>query len=149
MTDQIDAAIAFVAGARAPGGDSRTDDSAPYDPEVVEEGVVNAVAHRDYSIHDTEIRLTLYADRLEICSPGPPPNKLTPEELPYRKFSRNQRLVSFLSKSRSKHTDRVYHASRGEGVRNILQRGEGHSGRRPEYDLLGDDLRLTIRARQR
>lgn len=148
VTDQIDAAVAFVAAAQAPGGDCGADSAAPYDLRVVEEGVVNAVAHRDYSIHDSEIRLTLYADRLEICSPGPPPNDMTPEELPYRTFSRNQRLVSFLSKFRSKHTDRLYIASRGEGVRNILQRGECHSGRRPEYDLLGDDLRLTIRARE-
>ena len=37
--------------------------------------------------------------------------------------------------------------SRGEGVRKILDAGEAHSGRRPEYALLGPELRLTLWAR--
>lgn len=144
VADQIDAAVAFVAAAQECAGDSRTSDSAPYDPEVVEEGIVNAVAHRDYSIHGSWIRLSLYADRLEIRSPGLPPNTMTLEAMPYRTFSRNQRLLSFLSRLRSQRTGKAYIASRGEGVGTILQRGEAHSGRRPEYDLPGNDLRLTM-----
>lgn len=150
--DQIDAAVAFVAASMAPGPgsgrDAGPDEGAPYDLEVVEEGVVNAVAHRDYSIHGSKIRLFVYADRLEIYSPGRLPNDLTPGNLQYRTFSRNQLLVSFLSKLQSKRTDRVYIESRGEGVRTILRRGEAHSGRRPEYDLFGSELRLTIWARR-
>ena len=37
-----------------------------------------------------------------------------------------------------------YLESRGEGVRKILEGGEAHSGRRPEYELFGNELRLTI-----
>ena len=148
VTDQIDAAVAFVADAQVSGGCSKRDGCAPYDPVVVEEGVVNAVAHRDYSVRGSHIRLVLYADRLEIHSPGHPPNDLTPEEMPYRTFSRNQRLVGFLSKIRSKRTGRPYAACRGEGVRTILRRGEAHSGRRPEYHLFGSEPRLTIWARR-
>lgn len=69
--------------------------------------------------------------------------------MPYRTFSRNQRVVRFLSKLRHKSTGRMYIESRGEGVRTILQRGEAHSGRRPEYGLLDNELRLTIWARRR
>ena len=45
---------------------------------------------------------------------------------------------------RSKRTGWVFLESRGEGVRKILQDGEAHSGRRPEYALFGDELRLTL-----
>ena len=64
--------------------------------------------------------------------------------MPYRTFTRNQLLVSFLSKMRSKRTGRVFLESRGEGVRKILEGGEAHSGRRPEYELFGNELRLTV-----
>ena len=44
-------------------------------------------------------------------------------------------------------TDQVFLESRGEGVRKILRNGEAHSGRRPEYELFGDELRLTLWAK--
>ena len=77
-------------------------------------------------------------------SPGKLPNGITIEQMPYRTFTRNQLLVSFLSKMRSKRTGQVFLESRGEGVRKILEDGEAHSGRRPEYELFGNELRLTI-----
>ena len=64
--------------------------------------------------------------------------------MPYRTFTRNQLLVSFLSKMRSKRTGRVFLESRGEGVRRILEGGEAHSGSRPVYELFGNELRLTV-----
>ena len=64
--------------------------------------------------------------------------------MPYRTFTRNQLLVSFLSRQRSKRTGEVFLESRGEGVRKILQRGEAHSERVPEYELFGEELRLTL-----
>jgi ATP-dependent DNA helicase RecG len=44
---------------------------------AVFEAVVNAVAHRDYSIYGSKIRLHLFADRLELFSPGTIPNTMT------------------------------------------------------------------------
>ncbi len=145
-SDQIDAATAFVAqfmqqaGPAAGGG--------AYDIDVVDEAIVNAVAHRDYSIGGSKIRLFLFADRLELYSPGKLPNTLTLDDMPYRTFTRNQLLVSFLSRLRSKRTGQVFLESRGEGVRKILRQGEAHSGRKPEYRLFGDELRLTLWARE-
>lgn len=143
VADQIDAGTAFIARFMVR-CDSAEGAPPPYDLEVVEEAVINAVAHRDYSIHGSKIRLFLYADRLEIYSPGKPPNDLTVEEMLFRTFTRNQLLVGFLSKLRSKRTDRVFIESRGEGVPTILNKGEAHSGRRPVYELFGSELRLTI-----
>ena len=150
VSDQIDAAVAFVAQfmrqpahASPPGADAR------YDLDVVDEAIVNAVAHRDYAISGSKIRLFLFADRIELYSPGGLPNTITLDEMPYRTFTRNQLLVSFLSRIRSKRTGQVFLESRGEGVRKILHDGESHSGRRPEYALFGDELRLTLWAKSR
>ena len=145
VSDQIDAGIGFVA--RFIGGDDSPAGGPHYDLDVVDEAIVNAVAHRDYAIAGSKIRLFLFADRLELYSPGKLPNTITLDDMPYRTFTRNQLLVSFLSRIRSKRTGRVFLESRGEGVRKILQDGEAHSGRRPEYALFGDELRLTLWAK--
>ena len=140
--DQIDAAVSFVARFMQ---EARPADSDPaYDIDVIDEAVVNAVAHRDYAISGAKIRLFLFADRIEIYSPGKLPNTLSIEDMPYRTFTRNQLLVSFLSRLHSKRTGQVFLESRGEGVRKILRVGEAHSGRMPEYQLFGDELRLTL-----
>ena len=139
--DQMDAAIAFVMRFGTTGDPARRP---PYDIETVEEAIVNAVAHRDYSIHGGKIRLFLFADRLELYSPGKLPSTMTLGEMPYRVFTRNQLLVNFLSRIHSRRTGRVFVESRGEGVRKILEGGEAHSGRRPEYELFGEELRLTL-----
>ena len=142
-SDQIDAATAFVAQfMRA--SENASSGTPAYAIDVVDEAIVNAVAHRDYAIGGAKIRLFLFADRLELYSPGGLPNTLTLADMPYRTFTRNQLLVSFLSRQRSKRTGAVFLESRGEGVRKILRQGEAHSGRKPEYRLFGDELRLTL-----
>ena len=141
VSDQIDAGIAFVARFM------QTGDSLQYDIDVVDEAIVNAVAHRDYAIAGSKIRLFLFADRLELYSPGKLPNTIAIDDMAYRTFTRNQLLVSFLSRIRSKRTGQVFLESRGEGVRKILEDGEAHSGRRPKYELFGDELRLTLWAK--
>jgi ATP-dependent DNA helicase RecG len=125
-----------------------------YDMTAVFEAAVNAVAHRDYSIHGSKIRLRLFADRLELFSPGGIANTMTLESLPYRQAARNETVTSLLAKcavpsglewlatDRSTLMDR-----RGEGVQIILERSEALSGRRPEYRLIDDaELQLTIYA---
>ena len=41
-----------------------------YPERALFEGIINAVAHRDYYLDGTEIQLDMFADRLEISSPG-------------------------------------------------------------------------------
>jgi len=48
--------------------------------EVVTEGIVNAVAHRDYT-NNASVEVMLFADRLEIWNPGTLPPSLTIESL--------------------------------------------------------------------
>lgn len=123
-----------------------------YDMTAVFEAVVNAVAHRDYSAHGRRIRLRMFADRLELDSPGWPPADIAPSSLVYRQASRNGTLADLLANCpipegipglRTARTTMM--GQRGEGVEAILQRSEEHSGRCPRYELLDDSrLRLTI-----
>lgn len=129
---------------------------APYDFTAVFEAVVNAVAHRDYSIYEPAIRLRLFSDRLELDSPGEPPRETPVEWLTYRQVSRNQTITSLFAKCPvpadfpDLATERETLMDwRGRGVEPILQRSEEHSGRTPEYELRNDGLRLTIYAASR
>lgn len=117
---------------------------------AVFEAVTNAVAHRDYSIYGSKIRLHVFADRLELFSPGTIPNTMTVESISQRQSARNELLSSLLARcpmnveamgsKRSYIMDR-----RGEGVPIIITESEALSGRRPEYLLLDDaELKLTI-----
>ena len=122
VSDQIDAGIAFVARFMQPSpGKGSSEGTVPaYDLDVVDEAIVNAVAHRDYAIAGSKIRLFLFADRLELYSTGKLPNTITLDDMPYRTFTRNQLLVSFLSRLRSKRTGQVFLESRGDELRLTL-----------------------------
>ncbi len=63
---------------------------------AVRESLVNAVAHRDYRITGRRIEIRMYADRLEIISPGGLPGYITLDNLVEEHFSRNPRLVNGL-----------------------------------------------------
>ena len=114
--------------------------------QAVFEAAVNAVAHRDYSIQGSKIRLHLFADRLEIFSPGTIPNTMTVESLHLRQSARNELLTSLLARCPSAPGNRNFLMDkRGEGVPIILSESEKLSGQRPVYKLIGDaELMLTI-----
>lgn len=119
---------------------------------AVFEALVNAVAHRDYSIQSSKIRVHLFANRLEIFSPGAITNTMTLDSLPLRQSARNELLTSLLARcplNIDTYTgDRNFLMDkRGEGVPIILIESEKLSGRRPEYRLIDDsELMLTIYA---
>lgn len=52
-----------------------------YDMTAVFEAVVNAVAHRDYSMQGSKTRMRMFANRLELYSPGELANTMTPDTL--------------------------------------------------------------------
>ena len=68
-----------------------------YPLPVVREAIVNAIAHRDYSIRGEGIRLLLFSDRMEIYSPGRLPGHVTLENLKEERYRRNEALVAVLS----------------------------------------------------
>lgn len=124
-----------------------------YDLAAVFEAIVNAVAHRDYSMHGTRIRLHLFADRLELSTPGGLPNSLTVDSMEANSITRNETLVNLLSRYYpadpvSKRQNLI--ERRGEGVPTILAASERLSLRRPLYELIDHtELKLTIYAASR
>jgi predicted HTH transcriptional regulator len=117
---------------------------------AVFEALVNAVAHRDYSIQSSKIRVHLFSDRLEIFSPGTITNTMTIDSLPLRQASRNELLASLLARcpvNIGNYTGKrnFLMDKRGEGVPVILSESEKLSGRRPEFLLIDNaELLLTI-----
>lgn len=109
-----------------------------YPEHVVREAVINALVHRDYTIAGTEITLTIYADRMEIESPGRLPNTVTVEKIKAGfRYMRNQTLVNIMR-------DYGYAEARGMGVRNKIIPGMlGHNGTEP--DLIAEEDRFIIR----
>lgn len=49
--------------------------------ELVREGIVNALVHRDYSITGAKCQLKVWADKIEIWSPGGPTPPITLEQI--------------------------------------------------------------------
>ena len=63
---------------------------------AVREALVNAVCHRDYRLKGRRIELRMFADRMEVISPGGLPGFITVDNLVEEHFSRNPRLVAGL-----------------------------------------------------
>jgi predicted HTH transcriptional regulator len=152
LDQQVTQALAFarrnmtVAAVKVPG----RKEIPQFSERAVFEAIVNAVAHRDYSIHGSKIRLFIFDDRLELYSPGSLPNTVTIESLPLRQATRNELITSLLTRcpveQDDRHVGRQYlMEKRGDGVPIIMDESYALSGRHPEYRLIDDaELLLTI-----
>lgn len=150
LNQQVSAAVKFVirnmpvAARKTP---ARVD-LPQYSERAVFEALVNAVAHRDYSIHSSRIRLSMFANRLEIQSPGGLPNNLTIKNLGSREATRNEALVSMLRRMPVSgipgSEDRVHLMDRrGDGVPIIQRETIQLCGQPPVYKLI-DDAELLL-----
>ena len=123
-----------------------------YSDRAIFEAIVNAVVHRDYSIRGSRIRLSMFADRIEISSPGALPNGMTVENMATRQSTRNETLASVLGRMRvgsiPGSRDRDYFMERrGDGIPIIWSETETLSGKSPGRVLIDEtELRLTIPA---
>lgn len=157
LDEQVVEACRFVArnsrvGARK---DVGRIDLPQFDLTSVFEALVNTVAHRDYSIYGSKIRLRLYEDRLILYSPGSLPNMMDVGSMRYRQSARNEVITSLLARCPVPDvpwltTDRrTLMDKRGEGVPIILDRSEALAGRLPDYRLIDEtELELTIYGRE-
>ncbi len=123
-----------------------------YSEEALFEAVVNAVAHRDYSIQGSRIRLSMFEDRVEIQSPGSLPKNLTVDDMPHRQATRNELLTSLLGRVPASGIKgsggRLYLMERrGDGVPIMRRETRELSGTYPRFELIADsELRVTIPA---
>ncbi|AMR29058.1 ATP-dependent DNA helicase RecG [Hymenobacter psoromatis] len=109
-----------------------------YPPEAVREAIVNAVAHRDYLLGATDIELAIYADRLEVISPGRLPNGITPARMRAgTRATRNQLVLDVLR-------DYRYMEHMGMGIRlKIIRLMREYNGTEPDLEVNED--RFTLR----
>ena len=112
------------------------------------EAVVNATAHRDYSISGSKIRFIMFDDRLENYSPGALPNTVTIDSMALHQLTRNELITSLLAEITVAETvgdvGRVrYVEERGDGVPIILKESKKHSGEKPNYRLINDSEPLV------
>lgn len=117
-----------------------------FSERAVFEALVNAVAHRDYSVAESRIRLHLFGDRLELYVPGALANTLAPDSLHLRQASRNELIVSLLARCRAPEGLGRTHLMdrRGDGVPIIREECLRLSGRLPEYSLIDDSELLLV-----
>jgi len=120
----------------------RREDILLYDRRALGEAVVNAIAHRDYSLSGSQIRLFLFQDRLEVRSPGRLPNSVALENIKLGVHAERNRAIATLL------TQLGYMSAIGTGVpRLIIRLSRQLSGREPEFELVGEELRVRIWAR--
>ena len=109
-----------------------------YPWEALREVVINALVHRDWTI-SVDIELSVYADRLEIISPGKMQNSMTIEKMNAgQRLRRNQLIMNILR-------DYAYVDERGMGVRTKiipLMKKFNHS--EPVFELTDDYLKTTL-----
>lgn len=112
-----------------------------YPEEAIRETVVNALVHRDYMLSATDIELSIYADRIEVISPGRLPNGITPARmLTGCRAARNQLLKDVMA-------DYGYLEHLGMGVpRKIVKGMREHNGTAPELIEDGESFRVVLRA---
>lgn len=109
-----------------------------YPIEAYREAIVNAVAHRDYTITGTDIEVSIYSDRLEVISPGRLPNTVTIERMKAGcRATRNELIKEVL---------RDYHHIEATGLgvpRKIIVGMLKHNGTEP--DLIEEEYSFTLR----
>lgn len=88
LPEMLESAMAFLrtnmrTALRIDAATGRREDLPEYPLDALREAVLNALVHRDYSIHteNMPIQLTMYADRVEIRSPGGLYGRLTLDRL--------------------------------------------------------------------
>ena len=102
------------------------------------EGIVNAVAHREYAMSGNYIKVTMYDDRLEIESPGKLHNIVTVENIKDTRYSRNPRISRVL-------TEFGWVRELNEGVKRIYNDMKSLYLDPPEYSEPEQTVRLTLK----
>jgi len=108
-----------------------------YPLEAVRELIVNAVAHRDYNQAGDSIHLHVFADRLEVHSPGDLPGPVTLENLLDARFSRNAIIAQVLS-------DMGYVERLGYGLNRVVSVMRQNGLPEPQFEEVGGAFRVTL-----
>ena len=105
------------------------------------EAIVNAVSHRDYALEGSSIQVRLFADRLEVQSPGGLGGNLTVENIVYEQYTRNPHIVRLME-------DLGYVERRGLGVDHMIRAMEVAGLEPPNFEDRGSSFWVTLKAEQ-
>lgn len=108
-----------------------------YPAEPLREALFNALCHRDYRLRDQRVTVQLFADRLEITSPGGLPGYLTTaQHMLGARYSRNPHIRGVL---------RVWDTHpRAGGVLAMIAAAGLHGHRPPEIEIGAYHVRVRL-----
>ena len=115
---------------------------AEYPKFVWKELIVNAIAHRDYSLRGTDIQIKMFNDHITVESPGRLPSMVRIDNIRKTHYSRNPKIAQFLF-------DYNYVREFGEGVNRIFKEMKEAGLKDPEYKSQNLMLYATIRNQSR
>ncbi|MFH1127515.1 MAG: RNA-binding domain-containing protein [archaeon] len=124
LFEQVDGADAYIREhlqvvSKIPKLGLKREDMPVYPYFAVRELIVNAVAHRDYSLYGSRILISMFKDRIEFFSPGSFPDGVTPENIVSAQFSRNPVIARVFH-------DVEYIEEYGNGIDRLLEEVKNH-----------------------
>lgn len=139
----VDTAKAYIADqlrafTRQEHGSGRFVESPEYPEFPWFEGIINAVAHRDYAASGQFIKVSMFDDRLEIESPGRFPNIVTADNISYTRFSRNKTISRVM-------TEFEWVRELNEGVKKIYSDMADAGLPAPEFIETPNTVKLILR----
>jgi predicted HTH transcriptional regulator len=141
--EQVDMAVDFVmskldrsVGTRAESIQAPVRYEIPHD--VIHEAIVNAVAHRDYTLSGS-VQVSVFSDRVEVWNPGALPPSLTAESLrhPHGSIPRNHRVCEVLFLAR-------YVEKYGTGTLMMIQESLAHNLPEPVFAQRGGEFTTVL-----
>ncbi len=112
-------------------------ETAEYPLEALREVLVNAVAHRDYNVQGDNIHIYVFADRIEIHSPGGLPGPMTLDNLLEARFSRNPVIMQALA-------DLGFVERLGYGLNRVVEVMRQNDLRAPHFEETAGTFRVTL-----
>ncbi|NUP06909.1 MAG: hypothetical protein HOW73_12725 [Polyangiaceae bacterium] len=136
----LEGSLSFV---RAHAGGEGAPDASEYDPAIVREVLVNALVHRDLR-RPSRVAVRLFADRLEVWSPGGPPEGMSDLEELARDGGISQPrnpLLASIARSLG------YGEQLGRGLNLLTHRGGASLEHRPEIRSTTKDVLVVLPSR--
>lgn len=113
------------------------EEEAEYPVKAIREAIVNAVAHRDYSIRGDSIRILMFGNRIEFYSPGRLPGHVTVQNIVSERFSRNEAIVQVLS-------DLGFIERLGYGIDRMISLMTGQGLPVPDFEETANGFKVTL-----
>lgn len=138
LADAAEAIAARIPTRRALASSGEFSDVGAIPRDAWLEGLVNAVAHRSYSMAGDHIRVSLFPNRVEIESPGRFPGVVDLKAAEgITRFARNPRIARVLA-------DLDFTQELGEGIRRMFEEMRLAGLAEPHYEQTAGSVRLTM-----